>query len=443
MIESFKNIPVADMQYPFEFIESSRALILEQDEHSVTIGYTDNTEKKAIETIENYHQKKTTFIKLPEIELTAWISKTFSANEEINESKSIDKLEDNATIVNFVNSILLEGIKKKASDIHIEANDGFYTVRFRIDGYLKIYSKYYDNRFDEISARIKIMANLNVMEKRKPQDGRITVSLEQKKIDLRISVVPTTNGESIVLRILLCDEEAENSFKKLENLGFSKNDMNNIRRMLKVQHGLILVTGPTGSGKTTTMTAMLREILNSEIKIITIEDPVEISLPGVNQIQVNDQIDLTFESVLRRVLRQDPDVIMVGEIRDERTARLCVRSALTGHLVLSTLHTNDSVGTITRLINMGIEPYIVGTVLKGAIAQRLVKKNDGHGRTVIGESFVMSKQLEEAISSNCPESVIRKTIENCGFKSMKEDAESKIRKHLTSIEYVEKELLIS
>ena len=443
MIESFKNIPVADMQYPFEFIESSRALILEQDEHSVTIGYTDNTEKKAIETIENYHQKKTTFIKLPEIELTAWISRTFSANEEINESKSIDKLEDNATIVNFVNSILLEGIKKKASDIHIEANDGFYTVRFRIDGYLKIYSKYYDNRFDEISARIKIMANLNVMEKRKPQDGRITVSLEQKKIDLRISVVPTTNGESIVLRILLCDEEAENSFKKLENLGFSKNDMNNIRRMLKVQHGLILVTGPTGSGKTTTMTAMLREILNSEIKIITIEDPVEISLPGVNQIQVNDQIDLTFESVLRRVLRQDPDVIMVGEIRDERTARLCVRSALTGHLVLSTLHTNDSVGTITRLINMGIEPYIVGTVLKGAIAQRLVKKNDGHGRTVIGESFVMSKQLEEAISRNCPESVIRKTIENCGFKSMKEDAESKIKKHLTSIEYVEKELLIS
>lgn len=431
------------MQYPFEFIESSRALILEQDEHSVTIGYTDNTEKKAIETIENYHQKKTTFIKLPEIELTAWISRTFSANEEINESKSIDKLEDNATIVNFVNSILLEGIKKKASDIHIEANDGFYTVRFRIDGYLKIYSKYYDNRFDEISARIKIMANLNVMEKRKPQDGRITVSLEQKKIDLRISVVPTTNGESIVLRILLCDEEAENSFKKLENLGFSKNDMNNIRRMLKVQHGLILVTGPTGSGKTTTMTAMLREILNSEIKIITIEDPVEISLPGVNQIQVNDQIDLTFESVLRRVLRQDPDVIMVGEIRDERTARLCVRSALTGHLVLSTLHTNDSVGTITRLINMGIEPYIVGTVLKGAIAQRLVKKNDGHGRTVIGESFVMSKQLEEAISSNCPESIIRKTIENCGFKSMKEDAESKIKKHLTSIEYVEKELLIS
>ena len=222
MIESFKNIPVADMQYPFEFIESSRALILEQDEHSVTIGYTDNTEKKAIETIENYHQKKTTFIKLPEIELTAWISRTFSSNEEINESKSIDKLEDNATIVNFVNSILLEGIKKKASDIHIEANDGFYTVRFRIDGYLKIYSKYYDNRFDEISARIKIMANLNVMEKRKPQDGRITVSLEQKKIDLRISVVPTTNGESIVLRILLCDEEAENSFKKLENLGFSK-----------------------------------------------------------------------------------------------------------------------------------------------------------------------------------------------------------------------------
>lgn len=443
MIESFKNIPVADMQYPFEFIESSRALILEQDEHSVTIGYTDNTEKKAIETIENYHQKKTTFIKLPEIELTAWISRTFSANEEINESKSIDKLEDNATIVNFVNSILLEGIKKKASDIHIEANDGFYTVRFRIDGYLKIYSKYYDNRFDEISARIKIMANLNVMEKRKPQDGRITVSLEQKKIDLRISVVPTTNGESIVLRILLCDEEAENSFKKLENLGFSKNDMNNIRRMLKVQHGLILVTGPTGSGKTTTMTAMLREILNSEIKIITIEDPVEISLPGVNQIQVNDQIDLTFESVLRRVLRQDPDVIMVGEIRDERTARLCVRSALTGHLVLSTLHTNDSVGTITRLINMGIEPYIVGTVLKGAIAQRLVKKNDGHGRTVIGESFVMSKQLEEAISRNCPESIIRKTIENCGFKSMKEDAESKIKKHLTSIEYVEKELLIS
>lgn len=443
MIESFKNIPVADMQYPFEFIESSRALILEQDEHSVTIGYTDNTEKKAIETIENYHQKKTTFIKLPEIELTAWISKTFSANEEINESKSIDKLEDNATIVNFVNSILLEGIKKKASDIHIEANDGFYTVRFRIDGYLKIYSKYYDNRFDEISARIKIMANLNVMEKRKPQDGRITVSLEQKKIDLRISVVPTTNGESIVLRILLCDEEAENSFKKLENLGFSKNDMNNIRRMLKVQHGLILVTGPTGSGKTTTMTAMLREILNSEIKIITIEDPVEISLPGVNQIQVNDQIDLTFESVLRRVLRQDPDVIMVGEIRDERTARLCVRSALTGHLVLSTLHTNDSVGTITRLINMGIEPYIVGTVLKGAIAQRLVKRIDGHGRTVIGESFVMSKQLEEAISSNCPESIIRKTIENCGFKSMKEDAESKIKKHLTSIEYVEKELLIS
>lgn len=443
MIENFKNIPIDEMQYPFEFIESSRVLILEQNEQTVTVGYTDNTDEKARETIKNYHEQKVTFIKIPEIELTPWISKTFNTNEEHEESQSIDKLEDNATIVNFVNSILLEGIKRKASDIHIEASDGFYTVRFRIDGSLKIHSKYYDNRFDEISARIKIMANLNVMEKRKPQDGRITVALEDKKIDLRISVVPTADGESIVLRILLCDEGTENSFEKLENLGFSKNDMSNIRRMLKVQHGLILVTGPTGSGKTTTMTAMLREILNSEIKIVTIEDPVEIRLPGVTQIQVNDQIDLTFDSILRRVLRQDPDVIMVGEIRDEKTARLCIRSALTGHLVLSTLHTNDSIGTITRLINMGIEPYIVANVLKGAIAQRLVKKADGQGRTVIGETFVMTKQLDEAISGNCSENIIRKTIENCGFKSMKEDAKLKIKKHLTSIEHVEKELLIS
>jgi general secretion pathway protein E len=274
-----------------------------------------------------------------------------------------------APIIRLVNLIVARGIERGASDIHLEPYEKSLLVRYRIDGILEDVESPPKRLQTAIISRIKIMARLNIAESRLPQDGRVKLRIHGQEIDFRVSTVPTLFGESVVIRIL--DQAAVPL--NLSRLGFPPDTLDGFRRMLAVPHGMILVTGPTGSGKTTTLYGALQEIRSSERKIITIEDPVEYQIAGVNQIQVKPQIGLTFASGLRSIVRQDPDVILVGEIRDRETAEIAIHSALTGHLVLSTLHTNDSAGAVARLLEMGVEEYLLPSSLMGVLAQRLVR----------------------------------------------------------------------
>jgi len=275
-----------------------------------------------------------------------------------------------APTIQLVDSLLTEAIKSGASDIHWEPTAEDYRVRFRLDGELQTVNKLPLEGARSISARLKVMARMDVSERRLPQDGRCSIDVEGRLVDLRISSLPTVYGEKIVVRIL----DAHHSLRSLSELGMRPEMEQAIRRLLQNPHGLILVSGPTGSGKTTTLYAMVREIATESRNIVSIEDPVEYRLPGVNQVNVQPKIGLTFGRGLRAILRQDPDVIMIGEIRDEETARIAVSAALTGHLVLSTLHTNTAAEAITRLLDMGIEPYLLASALNAVISQRLVKR---------------------------------------------------------------------
>ncbi|WP_333784623.1 GspE/PulE family protein [Thermocrinis sp.] len=274
-------------------------------------------------------------------------------------------------IVRLANFIIREAVNVGASDIHIEPQEKKLIVRYRVDGVLRIFHEFPVHIKDAVAARFKIMSNMDISEKRRPQDGRIRVKISGKKIDLRVSTVPTVYGEKIVMRI----QEAEKYLNvKLDDLGFEPDDLQKFRKAIWTPWGMILVTGPTGSGKTTTLYAALMERNHPDVNIMTAEDPVEVSIPGLNQVQINERIGLTFASALRAFLRQDPDIILIGEIRDAETAEIGIRASLTGHLVFSTLHTNDASSSITRLIDMGIEPFLVGSSLILVVAQRLVRK---------------------------------------------------------------------
>ncbi|HZW37161.1 MAG TPA: ATPase, T2SS/T4P/T4SS family, partial [Candidatus Deferrimicrobiaceae bacterium] len=274
-----------------------------------------------------------------------------------------------APIIRLVNYILARGIERGASDIHLEPYEKTLRVRYRVDGILEDVESPPKRLQTAMISRVKIMARLNIAESRLPQDGRVKLRIGGQEIDFRVSTVPTLFGESVVIRIL----DQSSVPLNLERLGFPPGTLSRYRQMMAVPHGMILVTGPTGSGKTTTLYGTLQEIRSEARKIITIEDPVEYQIPGVNQIQVKPQIGLTFASGLRSIVRQDPDVILVGEIRDGETAEIAIPSALTGHLVLSTLHTNDAAGAITRLMEMGVEEYLLPSSLIGVLAQRLVR----------------------------------------------------------------------
>ncbi|MGF1510237.1 MAG: type II secretion system ATPase GspE [Myxococcota bacterium] len=292
------------------------------------------------------------------------------AEEDIDAIDLIDEASgDDAPIIRFVNALLRDAVKSRASDIHIESFDRTVVVRNRIDGIL--YKKVEAPKHAQASiiARVKIMAGLNIAEKRLPQDGRIRRKIAGKDIDVRVSTIPTAHGERVVMRIL----DRSNTLLSIEDLGFSERDYLEFLGLIKRPHGIILVSGPTGSGKTTTLYAALSKINSPDINILTVEDPVEYQLPGVGQMQVQSKIDLTFANGLRAFLRQDPDVIMVGEIRDRETAEIAIQASLTGHLVLSTVHTNDSPGAVTRLVDMGVEPFLVSSTLIGVLAQRLVR----------------------------------------------------------------------
>ena len=279
------------------------------------------------------------------------------------------KMED-APILRLLDAVIVQGLEAGSSDIHLEPGNEFNRVRYRIDGVLQQAQRISMERHTALVSCVKLMAGMDIAEKRKPQDGRAQVTHGGQKIDLRVSSLPTVLGEKVVIRVL----DSQGSQLSLEDMGFTKTNLAYYRAMYKSSYGLILVTGPTGSGKTTTLYATLQDLNRPERNIITIEDPVEYRMDGVNQVAVNTKIGMTFASGLRAIVRQDPNMIMIGEIRDRETAEISIQAALTGHLVFSTLHTNTAAGAITRLLDMGIEPFLAASALRGIVAQRLVRK---------------------------------------------------------------------
>lgn len=288
---------------------------------------------------------------------------------EIDE-RDILGMANEAPIIKLVNGILFQAVKRGASDIHIEPYEKDIAIRFRIDGVMQPAYNPPKRIQGALVSRIKIMANLNIAEKRKPQDGRIQIKVGDKPIDIRVSVLPVAFGEKIVMRLL----DKSRTFGRLEDLGMSERDLHEVARSIESPNGIILLTGPTGSGKTSTLYSILSRLNKPDVSIVTVEDPVEYQMNGVSQVQVNEKAGLTFASALRAILRQDPDIIMIGETRDHETAQIAIQSSLTGHLVLSTLHTNSAPAAVTRLIDMGIEPFLIASSVTCVVAQRLVRR---------------------------------------------------------------------
>ena len=381
---------------------------------------------------------------------------------------------DDAPIIKFVNNTIAKAVKEKASDIHFESYEDEVIVRFRKDGKLSIVQRVPKAAQAGLITRIKIMSRLNISEKRLPQDGNIKVKIAGNDIDFRVSTLPSVHGESIVLRIL--DKRSQKL--SLDESGFTKRDLETMRKIIHMKHGIFLVTGPTGSGKTTTLYSALTEINSPDVKIITVEDPVEYQIKGVNQIHINSKIGLTFASGLRSILRQDPDIIMVGEIRDKETADIAINASLTGHLVFSTLHTNDAPTAFTRLIDMGIEPFLISSTVVGVLAQRLVRKlcpackeayyppaaileelgldpkeyanhpfykavgcpecgySGYKGRSGIFELLLIDEELRRAVVARQDASDIRKIAAANGMLNLREDGALKAIKGITSPEEV-------
>ena len=311
---------------------------------------------------------------------------------------SIEELDDikNAPVVKMVDFLFKNSVEMRASDIHIEPYEKEIRIRYRIDGDLQLVNSLGIESLAPLVARIKILAGLNIAERRVPQDGRIITTVGHHDVDLRVSILPIVYGEKVVIRIL---NRSSYSVGR-DRLGMSDANLEKLDRIVASPHGIVLVTGPTGSGKSTTLYTVLNELNAEDVNIVTVEDPVEFTIDGINQVNVNTKAGLTFASGLRSILRQDPDVVMIGEIRDEETAEIAVRAAITGHLVLSTLHTNDAPSTITRLVDMGIAPYLVATSLTGVIAQRLVKRVCPHCKVAYEASEQERQYLKEELASS-------------------------------------------
>jgi type II secretion system protein E len=336
-------------------------------------------------------------------------------DENPEEDNNLDEAAEDASIIRFVNQVLKDAIELRASDIHLEPFEDEMRIRYRIDGVLQdVPVPAQIKRFQPaIVSRVKILSHLNIAEKRLPQDGRIKVRIENGEVDIRVSVIPMLHGEAVVLRLL----RQNATLLGMGELGMAPREQDGFRRVLQMPHGIILVTGPTGSGKTSTLYTALNEINDSDRKIITIEDPVEYQLRGVNQIQVSEKAGLTFARGLRSILRHDPDVILVGEIRDHETAQIAVQASLTGHLVFSTLHTNDAPGALTRLVDMGVEPYLVASSLEAVLAQRLVRVLCPHCRQEDHSGPAMAFKEHVKIPHNTPiyKSVGCRECRNTGF----------------------------
>ena len=377
--------------------------------------------------------------------------------QDIPKIEDLLESEDDAPIIRMINALLTQASRDNASDIHIEPFESYSMVRFRVDGTLRDVVKPRRELHAALVSRIKIMAQLDIAEKRLPQDGRITLRIGGKPMDVRVSTLPTGHGERAVLRLL--DKEAGRL--DLAKLGMASGSLTTFDRLIAQPHGIVLVTGPTGSGKTTTLYAALSRLDSSTTNILTVEDPIEYDLEGIGQTQVNPRIDMTFAKALRSILRQDPDVVMIGEIRDLETAQIAVQASLTGHLVLATLHTNDSISAVTRLIDMGIEPFLLSSSLIGIAAQRLVRKlcpqcrqadpvtrawravgclacnkTGFQGRTGIYELVTVNDELRGLVHRSASEEELRKSAQRNGFRSMREDGQRWVQAGVTSLDEV-------
>jgi len=395
--------------------------------------------------------------------------------EDINEVK---RQSHRAPVIRMVNMLLTQAVRKKASDIHVEPRRTTVDIRYRIDGELHLFKSVPRSLHPAITSRIKIMSDLDISERRLPQDGRITFRFDGRNIDVRVSTSPTLYGERVVLRIL----DRSEGLIPLEKLGFSPKELEVFKSLISQPHGIILVTGPTGSGKTTTLYAALNALKSEHTNIMTVEDPIEYELEGINQTNVHHRIGLTFANQLRAILRQDPDIVFVGEIRDTETADVAFRAALTGHLVLSTLHANDAPGAITRLLDMEVEPFLVSSAIIGCLAQRLVRvlcpdckepyeadektkillgvdpgakvtlyravgcsSCDGtgyKGRTSIRETMVMNDDIRRLTLARASSNEIRRAAVEAGMTTMRQDGASKVLSGITTVEEVQRKIFV-
>jgi general secretion pathway protein E len=480
---------------PINYAKKNRLLPLRVDDEGITVAIADPANYEALDDLHVLFRKAIQPVVAPAEIIAQAINQAYDqatstsaealmidleeerldlvASELASEPRDLLEADDAAPIIKLVNGLLSQAVKDRASDIHIEVFEEDLVVRFRVDGML------YDvlsppKRFHPaISSRVKVMSGLNIAEKRLPQDGRIRIRIAGRDIDIRVSVIPTHFGERIVLRLL--DRAQALVDVNLDRLGFSGDNLRKIDRLIRQSHGIILATGPTGSGKSTTLYACLSRINSPDKNIITIEDPIEYQLRGVGQMQVNPKIDLTFASGLRSILRQDPDVIMVGEIRDGETAEIAIQAALTGHLVFSTLHTNDSFGALTRLVDMGIEPFLVSSSVMAVLAQRLVRvlcpdcrepylppaselnrvgltaakvtgtiyrpkgcracRNTGYrGRSAVHELMIVDDDVRELVMKKADASSIRRVCTSKGMKILRQDGAERVMTGQTTIE---------
>jgi general secretion pathway protein E len=453
------------MRYPlpYAFARSQQMLLEQADDGSATLWMPQNPPRSALgEVMRKY--AVTAFEPLAPLDLAQRISAAYAKGESsaasvvsevqgdadltrmMQELPAVEDLLENAgdaPIIRMLNALLTQAARDGASDIHIEPYERTSSVRFRIDGTLREVVQPNRALHAALISRLKIMADLDIAEKRLPQDGRISLRIGTRAVDVRVSTLPSAHGERAVLRLL----DKSESKLTLEAVGMQGDTLLRFESLIGQPHGIILVTGPTGSGKTTTLYAALGRLDAASSNIMTVEDPIEYELSGVGQTQVNAKIELTFAKALRAILRQDPDVIMIGEIRDFETAQIAIQASLTGHLVLATLHTNDSVSAVTRLTDMGVEPFLLSSSLLGVLAQRLVRKvcpvcsgagcdacgQTGYqGRTGIFELLVADEVVQSLIHNRAPESQLFVAAEKGGLRSMREDGERLVEAGITT-----------
>ncbi|MCG8987925.1 Flp pilus assembly complex ATPase component TadA [Delftia acidovorans] len=447
------------MRYPlpYSFARTSQ-LLIEDDGHEPLLWHGPSPDWQALSEVQRKHAvqrwqmldagtlahrisaaysqgESSAALVVSEVESDADLSRMM---QELPAVEDLLETADDAPIIRMLNALLTQAARDGASDIHIEPYERHSSVRFRVDGDLREVVQPNRALHAALISRLKIMADLDIAEKRLPQDGRISLRLGTRAIDVRVSTLPSAHGERAVLRLL----DKSESKLSLEAVGMQGETLRRFTHMTAQPHGIVLVTGPTGSGKTTTLYAALSRMDASRSNIMTVEDPIEYELAGVGQTQVNAKIELTFAKALRAILRQDPDVIMIGEIRDFETAQIAIQASLTGHLVLATLHTNDASSAVTRLIDMGVEPFLLSSSLLGVLAQRLVRKIDTtepsgyRGRTGIFEMLVVDDTIRAQIHRQASEAEIRDTALASGMRLMRDDGERLVREGITTPEEV-------
>ncbi|HVL57703.1 MAG TPA: type II secretion system ATPase GspE [Burkholderiaceae bacterium] len=463
---------------PYGFARANQVLVSGISGDAIEVWIGEKTPLHALSELNRTLPFRVVPVRKPEAELVAAISRAYSQQEgsaasvvdEVESDLDLSRLmqdipriedlleaEDDAPIIRMINALLTQAARDNASDIHVEPFETYSLVRFRVDGTLRDVVRPKRELHAALVSRIKIMAQLDIAEKRLPQDGRITLRIGGRPVDVRVSTLPTGHGERVVLRLL--DKEAGRL--DLTRLGMSPETLFAFDRLVHQPHGIVLVTGPTGSGKTTTLYSALGRIDSATTNVMTVEDPIEYDLEGIGQTQVNPRIDMSFAKALRSILRQDPDVIMIGEIRDLETAQIAVQASLTGHLVLATLHTNDAASAVTRLIDMGVEPFLLSSSLLGVAAQRLVRKlcpqcrerdpvaggwravgclacnrSGFSGRTGIYELLIVDDDIRTLIHQAAAESDIRVAAARKGMKTMRDDGQRWVRAGVTSLDEV-------